>query len=102
MDFFLRLHRLFSGHELRSALFQNHGYDGQKLAVIAKSRTRLILFGTVIDNRITSMIEAGTVTHHPRLITLADMAGASFAYLAADDYYERNAAIAVFSWAGLP
>ena len=77
-------------------------YDGQKLAVIAKSRTRLILFGTVIDNRITSMIEAGTVTHHPRLITLADMAGASFAYVAADDYYERNAAIAVFSWAGLP
>ena len=99
MDYF----PLFIRTTDRAVLFVGGSEDaGHKLALIAKSSARLILFGAVSDSRITAMIEAGTVTHHPRPVTLADTAGAAFAYIAADDHDERDAAIAVFSRAGLP
>ena len=63
MDYF----PLFIRTTDRAVLFVGGSEDaGHKLALIAKSSSRLILFGAVSDSRITAMIEAGAVTHHPR------------------------------------
>ena len=77
MDYF----PLFIRTTDRAVLFVGGSEDaGHKLALIAKSSARLILFGAVSDSRITAMIEAGTVTHHPRPVTLADTAGAALCF----------------------
>jgi len=73
-----------------------------KIRLLSKTSADLVLFGSVADPNLASLVRDGRLDHHDRSIRPEDCAKAVFAYIGTLDAGERDAAIAVFEAAGLP